>query len=82
MHPPHSIPLTPPLLSPSARAAVKVYILLVVVFVVVVPFLVMFWCYLEIVLLVRRNHRKKLIMSKRSGHSQGHTELQLTLVSA
>ncbi|XP_050705546.1 rhodopsin, GQ-coupled-like isoform X1 [Eriocheir sinensis] len=65
----------------SSEQAARVYILLVVVFVVVVPFLVMFWCYLEIVLLVRRNHRKKLIMSKRSGHSQGRTELQLTLVS-
>ena len=50
-------------------------------FVVAVPFLVMFWCYLEILLMVRRNHRKKVIMTKRSGSSKGRTELQLTMVS-
>ncbi|KAK8389511.1 hypothetical protein O3P69_008898 [Scylla paramamosain] len=66
----------------SDEKATQVYILAVVVMVVVVPFMVMFWCYLEILLMVRRNHRKKMIMAKRSGGSQGRTELQLTLVSA
>ncbi|XP_045103263.1 opsin-5-like isoform X2 [Portunus trituberculatus] len=66
----------------SDEKATQVYILVVVVMVVVAPFMVMFWCYLEILLMVRRNHRKKMYMAKRSGNSQGRTELQLTLVSA
>ncbi|XP_071543094.1 uncharacterized protein [Panulirus ornatus] len=65
--------------NPSNSA--RVYILLVVMLVVALPSLVMIWCYTKILLLVHRNRRKKLIISKRSATSQGPSELQITLVS-
>ncbi|KAG7155440.1 Opsin 5-like 1 [Homarus americanus] len=46
-----------------------------------IPSIVMFWCYARILLLVRRNHRKKFLMTKRNSASQGRSELQITLIS-
>ncbi|XP_064100684.1 melanopsin-like [Macrobrachium nipponense] len=59
----------------------RLYIILSVTFVVGVPYVVMTWCYLRIVLLVRRNHMKKTIMGKKSSNSQAPTQMQLTIVS-
>ncbi|XP_066986773.1 melanopsin-like [Macrobrachium rosenbergii] len=59
----------------------KLYIILATTFVVGVPYVVMTWCYLRIVLLVRRNHMKKTIMGKKSSNSQAPTQMQLTIVS-
>ncbi|XP_042205784.1 melanopsin-like [Homarus americanus] len=59
----------------------RVYVMMAVALVVVVPSIVMFWCYARILLLVRRNHRKKFLMTKRNSASQGRSELQITLIS-